>query len=258
MYLFLVDVFHVFFVSDVVTDLHLLLDQVFRLNESANELLALLSLEVAHFILVYDIGDLELLFSGLELVLLVDEFLSQDALLVIEIEEDTEILGHFIVLLGLDDSFDLALLSHLLFDLVNLADLLLGRVGDEALFLLTVDLGLQVPLLPELLFEERLVVLVEFSGLPERHLESSCRCLWVSTICACRVLEHLLLDSLVGFVCWSKVGGIEFSLAIEIDNLLVELAALILVPDRNEQVLLVELHRFELCCSLENLGIFLS
>lgn len=248
--LLLVNVFHVFLVSDMVTDLHLLLNQVLRLDERANELLALLSLEVAHFILVHDIGDLELLLSGLELVLLVDKFLSQDALLVIEVEEHTEILGHLIVLLGLDDAFDLTLLGYLLLDLVDLADLLLGRVSDKALFLLTVDLGLQVPLLPELLFEERLMVLVEFSCFPERHLESSCRCLRVSTIRACRVLEHLLLDTLVSFVCWSEVGGIELGLAIEIDNLLVELAALILVPDRNEQVLLVELDRFELCCSL--------
>ena len=59
-------------VANVVTDLHLLLDQVLGLNERANELVSLLTLQDPDFVLMHHVGLLELLFLGLELVLLVD------------------------------------------------------------------------------------------------------------------------------------------------------------------------------------------
>lgn len=60
------------FVSDVITDFHLLLDKVLRLDEGADELVSLLSLQVPHLVLVDDIGNFERFLLRLEFVLLVD------------------------------------------------------------------------------------------------------------------------------------------------------------------------------------------
>ena len=70
-------------VTNVVTDLHLLLDQVLGLNERANELVSLLTFQDPDFVLMHHVSLLELLFLGLELMLLVDQFLAQDSFLVI-------------------------------------------------------------------------------------------------------------------------------------------------------------------------------
>lgn len=60
----------------MITHFHLLLDQVLSLDERTNKLVSFFSLKVAHFILVNNVGNLELLFLSLKLVLLVDKFLS--------------------------------------------------------------------------------------------------------------------------------------------------------------------------------------
>ena len=75
-------------VTNVVTDLHLLLDQVLGLNERANELVSLLTFQEPDLVLMNYIGLLELLFLGLKLMLLVNELLAEDSFLIIQIEED--------------------------------------------------------------------------------------------------------------------------------------------------------------------------
>jgi hypothetical protein len=72
----------------VISNFHLLLYKVLRLDERANELFTLLSLQVPHLVLVYYTGNFELLLLCLEFVLLVDQLLPQDALLVIQVQED--------------------------------------------------------------------------------------------------------------------------------------------------------------------------
>lgn len=72
MNLLLVSVLDVLLVTNVVTDLHLLLDQVLGLNERANELVSLLTFQDPDLVLMHHVGLLELLFLGLKLVLLVD------------------------------------------------------------------------------------------------------------------------------------------------------------------------------------------
>ena len=86
-------------------------------------------------------------------MLLVDKLLAKNALLIVEIEEDAEILSQFVVLLSFDDSLDLTLLSHLLANFVDYLKLAFLCVCDEALLLLSINLRLQVLLLPHLLPE---------------------------------------------------------------------------------------------------------
>ena len=203
-----INVFGLLLVADMITYLHLFFNQVFRLNEGADKLLALLALQVANFVLVDHIGDPQLLLSCLQLVLLVNKLLAEDALLVVQVEEYAQILRHLVVLLRLDDSLDLALLRHLLLNFVHFLHLILGGVGKEALLLLAVNLSLEVLLLPQLLFEQRLMMLVQFTSLPQRHLETGRSRLRVCTICCCRLLQHLLLDSLTRFVCWRDIGRV--------------------------------------------------
>ena len=160
-------------IADVVADLHLLLDEVFRLDERADELLALFPLKITNLVLVDDIGNFELFLFGLELSLLVDELLSEYALLVVQVQEHAQIPRHLIVLLGLDDALDLALLRDFLPDPLDLLLVVLRRLRQEAFLLLAVDLRLQVLLLPDLLFQKRLVVLVQLTRLPEGHLQAA-------------------------------------------------------------------------------------
>ena len=75
-------------VTNVVTNLHLLLDQVLGLNERANELVSLFTFQEPDLVLMNHIGLLELLFLGLKLMLLVNELLAEDSFLIIQIEED--------------------------------------------------------------------------------------------------------------------------------------------------------------------------
>ena len=70
-------------VTDVITDLHLLLNQVLCLDKAANELITFLFLEMSDLVLMDYISDLKLLLLGLKLMLLVYELLSEDALLVV-------------------------------------------------------------------------------------------------------------------------------------------------------------------------------
>jgi len=71
----------------MISNFHLLLDQVLGLGERADELFTLLPLQVPHLVLVHYTGNFELLLFCLELVLLVDQLLPQDALLVIQVQE---------------------------------------------------------------------------------------------------------------------------------------------------------------------------
>jgi len=93
LHLFLVVVFTRLFVSDVIADLHLLFNQVLGLDKRTNELFSLFFLQMAHFVLMDYICNLELLFLCLQFVLLVNQFLSQDALFVVQVEEDTKVFG---------------------------------------------------------------------------------------------------------------------------------------------------------------------
>lgn len=116
------------------------------------------------------ICNFQLLFLGLKLVLLVDKLLAKNALLIVEVEEDAEILCQFIVLLSFDDSLNFKLLGHLLANFVDFLKLAFLGVCDEALLLLSINLRLKVLLLPHLLPEQRLMVLVKLARLPKGHL----------------------------------------------------------------------------------------
>lgn len=152
LHLFLVVVFACLFVSDVVADLHLLFNQVLGLDKRPNELFSLFFLQMAHFVLMNYICNLELLFLCLQFVLLVNQFLSQDALFVVEVEEDTQVFGQLVVLLSLDDSLDFPLLGYFLSGCVCFDTIILVLILEEAFLLLPIYLRLQMLLLPKLLF----------------------------------------------------------------------------------------------------------
>ena len=142
------------FVTDVVTNLHLLFNQVFRLDERPNELFSLLSFQVSDLVLMDNISFLELPLLGLQLMLLINELLPENPLLIVQVKEHAQVLVQFTILLSLDDPFDLSLFRHFLpYDLHfgNLSELILLQ---KALFLLFVVLCLHVPLLPQLLFQQ--------------------------------------------------------------------------------------------------------
>ena len=86
--LLLVGVLGVLLVTNVVTNLHLLLDQVLGLNERANELVSLLTFQDPNLVLMHHVSLLKLLFFSLKLVLLVDELLAKYSFLIIQVEED--------------------------------------------------------------------------------------------------------------------------------------------------------------------------
>ena len=98
------------------------------------------------------ICNLELLFLCLQFVLLVNQFLSQDALFVVEVEEDTQVFGQLVVLLSLDDSLDFPLLGYFLSGCVCFDTIILVLILEEAFLLLPIYLRLQMLLLPKLLF----------------------------------------------------------------------------------------------------------
>ena len=243
----------------MVTDLHLLFNKVLGLDERANELVALLALQVPHLRLVNDVGDLELLFLRRHLVLLIDELLTQDPLFVVKVEEHAEVLRQLIVLLSLDDTLDLTLLRHFLPHFINTSECDLRRLSQEAFLLFTVDLRLKVLLLPHLLAQQGLMMLIEFSRLPEGHLEATgLRVLIVIVISWMRgILKHALLDALAGFVGWSEVCSVKLSLALVCQDFIIQLVRFLLVSDRDEQVLLIELDRLELRGRLQDLCVLL-
>ena len=80
------------FVTDVITNLHLLFNQVLRLDERPNELFSFLSLQVSDLVLMDNIGFLELPLLGLQLMLLVNEFLPENPLLIIQVKEHAQVL----------------------------------------------------------------------------------------------------------------------------------------------------------------------
>ena len=69
----------------MVAYFHLLFNKVLGLDKRADKFVALFALQMAHLVLVYYISDLQLLFFSLELVLLVNKFLPQDALFIIQV-----------------------------------------------------------------------------------------------------------------------------------------------------------------------------
>ena len=104
--------------------------------------------------IIFECCYFELFLFSLQLVLLVYELLAQDALFVVEVEEDGEILGQLVVLLSFDYSFDFTLFRDFLTDLVNSRELNFLGFLQEALLLFTVDLSFDVLLLPLLLAKQ--------------------------------------------------------------------------------------------------------
>ena len=178
---------------------------------------------------------LELLLFSLQLVLLVDELLPEDTLLIVQVQEDAQVLIELIVLLRLDDPLDLPLLRHFLFHLVHLVNVSMQVILQEALLLLPVILRFHVLLLPKLLLQQRLMMLIQFSRLPQGHLEAAsriCGSTFAGGVCPSwpitsrsrswpRLLEHLLLDALIGLVGWREISRVHFGFSIVVDDLLV-------------------------------------
>ena len=99
------------------------------------------------------ICNLELLFLCLQFVLLVNQFLSQDALFVVEVEEDTQVFCQLVVLLSLNDSLDFPLLGYFLSGCVCFYVIVLVLILEEAFLLLPINLRFQMLLLPKLLLQ---------------------------------------------------------------------------------------------------------
>ena len=142
------------FVTDVITNLHLLFNQVLRLDERSNELFSLLSLQVSDLVLMDNICFLELPLLGLQLMLLVNELLPENPLLIVQVKKHAQVLVKLAVLLSLDNPLDLSLFRHFLPDNLNFGNLSELILLQKALLLLFVILCLHVPLLPQLLFQQ--------------------------------------------------------------------------------------------------------
>ena len=71
------------FVTDVITDLHLLFNQVLRLDERPNKLFSLLSFQVSDLVLMDNIGFLKLPLFGLQFMLLINELLPENPLFIV-------------------------------------------------------------------------------------------------------------------------------------------------------------------------------
>ena len=100
---------------------------------------------------MHDIILLKLFLFRLEFNLFVDQFLSQDSLLDIQVQEDGEVFVKFVVLLLLDDPLDLSLLCNFILNTVHLVQFFDIRLSQECLLLLPVHLSLNVLCLPDLL-----------------------------------------------------------------------------------------------------------
>ena len=103
----------------MITDLHLLLDQILGLDERADEFITLFTFQVPNLGLMHSVGLLQLLLSIVQLSLFVDEFLAEDTLLIIEVKEDAQVFGQLIILLGFDNPLYLSLLCDLLPDFID-------------------------------------------------------------------------------------------------------------------------------------------
>ena len=203
------------FVTDVITDLHLLFNQVLRLDERPNELFSLLSLQVSDLVLMDNIGFFELPLLGLQFMLLVNELLPENPLLIVQVKEHAQVLVQLAVLLCLYDPFNLSLFRHFLPDDLYFGNLSKLVLLQKALLLLFVVLCLHVPLLPQLLFQQRLVMLIELPRLPQGHLQSSAwltRSIILITVhsggSTC-FLQHFLLDALVGLVGRGEICSVQ-------------------------------------------------
>ena len=86
-------------------------------------------------------------------------------------------------------------------------------------------------------------MLIELPCFPERHFEpTSYGLLLLLGGLRSRLFKHPLLDPLVCLVSRGKVSRVELRLPVVLDDLLVEAATFVLVSDRNEQVLFIQLH----------------
>ena len=138
----------------MVTNLHLLFNQILGLDKSAHKLFSFFALQMTNLVLVDDIGDFELFLFCLQLMLLVNELLAKDSFLVVEVEEHAQVLCQLIVLLRLDDALDLSLLGYLLPNQIDLFVFLFVLLLKVGLLLLSKVLCLDMLLLPKLLFQK--------------------------------------------------------------------------------------------------------
>ena len=175
--LFLIFVQLLLLISNQVTQLHLLLNQVLCLGERANELVPLFSFERMYFVLVPDIDSFEILFFVLKFNLFVTELLTQTLFFFIKMQEDLNITIKLSFLLILYNLLDLSLLHHILsFLLLEHLCLFLNF-----LFHLSFQFSELLSLLADMLMHSELhlvqILLIDLPGLPKGQsiLSLGCR-----------------------------------------------------------------------------------
>lgn len=154
-----------------------------------------------------------------------------------------------------DNSLDFSLLCNFILGLLMHFLLLNNGLLQECLLLLSIHLCLHILGLPQLLFHQTLMMLIQFPCLPQSHLQ--CRLVGIHFRADC-TLEHTLLDGLIGFVCWSEVRDIQVCFFMVLVYFRVEFGRLSVVFDGDEQMLLVKFNCFELRAGLKFLSIFVS
>lgn len=100
--------------ADVVANLHLFFDQILGLDKGADELFTFFALENADLLLVNYVGDFKLLFFMLKFVLFVDKLLTQNALFIVQVQEDIQVLAQLVCLLLFDYLVNFACFLRLL------------------------------------------------------------------------------------------------------------------------------------------------
>jgi hypothetical protein len=138
---------------------------------------------VPHLLLVDNICNFELLLLRLKLVLLVNELLSQNTFLIVEIQEDRKVLGQLIALLSFDDPLDLALLGDFLSKLLYLRVILVLFRLDHLQLLSSKDLSLPIRSEPSLLLDKSLVMLVQLASFPQGHFIGIYRLAIIHKVC---------------------------------------------------------------------------
>ena len=234
----------------MVSNLHLLLNQVLCLCKRSNELFSLLSFQLFNLILMYNIRNLKLLLFCCQLLLLIDQFLSQDAFFIVEVKEDWEVLCELVTLFSLDDSLDFSLFVHVVSLCLSLFKPYLLWILKELPLVLSIHLGLQVLLLPELLLDKRLMMFIKLPRLPQSHLECCLTILFVA--------HQAGFDCLCPLIFGRDLTQINLIFVVILCNLLVKLSCFLVIFNWHEQIFLVKLDRFESSTVLECTCIFLS
>lgn len=156
-----------FLISNQITELHLLLDQVLCLGERADELVSLFLLHDMHLLLVFDAHSLQVLFFELQFYLLLAQLLSQALLLLVEVQEDLDISIKFCLLLILDDLFDFSVLHDLLLLVLQYVVVFFEHIHLDLVF----ELAELLCLLADVLVHSHLhfvqVLLVDLARFPE-------------------------------------------------------------------------------------------